>query len=154
MLHIIQCWALYEYICDVLNTDLTMLREWGFQELAEYGCRLPMKQLDVIVSPPAFIWDPNLTLIHVTFNLDPCDLWPWPMWYKFYSSLNFFYRQTDRQTDRKWRLWAHRATCTGGLKKCLIWNSLRYHLRYHLRSHFLGKILLKFLPLRIDTGLR
>ncbi len=35
-----------------------------------------MKQLDVVVSPPAFIWDPNLTLTHVTFDLDPSDLWP------------------------------------------------------------------------------
>ncbi len=26
-------------------------------------------------------------------------------------------RQTDRQTDRKRRIRAHRATCTGGLKK-------------------------------------
>ncbi len=33
-----------------------------------------MKQLDVVVSPPAFVWDPNLTLTHVTFDLDPCDL--------------------------------------------------------------------------------
>ncbi len=33
-----------------------------------------MKQLDVVVSPPAFVWDPNLTLTHVTFNLDPCSL--------------------------------------------------------------------------------
>ena len=24
--------------------------------------------------------------------------------------------QTDRQTDRKWCIWAHRAICTGGLK--------------------------------------
>ncbi len=28
-----------------------------------------MKQLDVAVSPPAFIWDPNLTLTHVTFDV-------------------------------------------------------------------------------------
>ncbi len=34
-------------------------------------CRLyksEMKQLDVVVSPPAFVWDPNLTLTHVTFQ--------------------------------------------------------------------------------------
>ncbi len=35
-----------------------------------------MKQLDVVVSPPAFVWDPNLTLTHVTFDLDPPDLLP------------------------------------------------------------------------------
>ncbi len=32
-----------------------------------------MKQLDVVVSPPAFVWNPYLTLTHVTFDLDPCD---------------------------------------------------------------------------------
>ena len=36
-----------------------------------------MKQLDVVVSPPAFVWNSYLTLTHVTFDLDPCDLWPW-----------------------------------------------------------------------------
>ena len=33
-----------------------------------------IKQLDVVVSPPAFVWDPNLTLTHVTSNVDPCVL--------------------------------------------------------------------------------
>ncbi len=33
-----------------------------------------MKQLDVVVSPSAFVWNPHLTLTHVTFDLDPCDL--------------------------------------------------------------------------------
>ncbi len=33
-----------------------------------------MKQLDVDVSPPAFVWNPYLTLTLVTFDLDPCDL--------------------------------------------------------------------------------
>ena len=40
-----------------------------------------MKQLDVVVSPPAFLQNPYLTLIsvtydpdHVTFDLDICDL--------------------------------------------------------------------------------
>ncbi len=28
-----------------------------------------MKELDVVVSPPAFLWEPNLTLTHVTFDL-------------------------------------------------------------------------------------
>ncbi len=35
-----------------------------------------MKQFDVVVSPPAFVGNPYLTLTHVTFDLDPCDLWP------------------------------------------------------------------------------
>ena len=34
-----------------------------------------MKQLDVVASPPAFVGHPNLTLTHVTFDLDPCDLY-------------------------------------------------------------------------------
>ncbi len=29
-----------------------------------------MKQLDVVVSPPAFLWDPYLTLTNVIFHLD------------------------------------------------------------------------------------
>ncbi len=29
-----------------------------------------MKQLDVVVSPPAFLWDPYLTLTNVIFDLD------------------------------------------------------------------------------------
>ena len=33
-----------------------------------------MKQLDVVVSPPAFIWDPYLTLINVAFDPDPSKL--------------------------------------------------------------------------------
>ncbi len=35
---------------------------------------LLMKQLDVDVSPPAFLWDPHLNLTDVTFDLDLCDL--------------------------------------------------------------------------------
>ncbi len=35
-----------------------------------------MKQLDVVVSPPAFVWNPHFTLTHVTFDLDPSDLLP------------------------------------------------------------------------------
>ena len=44
-----------------------------------------MKQLNVDVSPPAFLWDPytliqprpigHLTLTHVTFDLDPIELY-------------------------------------------------------------------------------
>ena len=33
-----------------------------------------MKQLDVDVSSPVFVWNPYLTLANVTFDLDPCDL--------------------------------------------------------------------------------
>ncbi len=33
-----------------------------------------MKQLDVVVSPPAFVRNPYLTVTHVTFDPDPCDL--------------------------------------------------------------------------------
>ncbi len=40
-----------------------------------------MKQLDVVVSPPAFVWFPYMTLTnvtfdltHVTFDIDICDL--------------------------------------------------------------------------------
>ena len=42
-----------------------------------------MKQLDVVVSPPAFVWNPYLNstnatfyLTHVTFDLDICGIQP------------------------------------------------------------------------------
>ncbi len=38
--------------------------------------RFGMKQLDVVVSPPAFFWNPYLTLTYMSFDLDPRDLWP------------------------------------------------------------------------------
>ncbi len=38
-----------------------------------------MKQLDVDVSSPVFVWNPYLTLANVTFDLDPCDLWHWTL---------------------------------------------------------------------------
>ena len=34
-----------------------------------------MKQLDIVVSPPAFLLNPYLTLTNVTFNPDPHKLW-------------------------------------------------------------------------------
>ncbi len=33
-----------------------------------------MKQLEVVVSPPAFLYDPFLTLINVTSDHDPHDI--------------------------------------------------------------------------------
>ncbi len=33
---------------------------------------IQMKQLDVVVSPPAFLWDSYLTLTNVIFELDIC----------------------------------------------------------------------------------
>ncbi len=33
---------------------------------------IKLKQLDVVMSPPAFVWNPYLT-----FDLDPCDLCSW-----------------------------------------------------------------------------
>ena len=71
-----------------------------------------MKQLDVVVSPPAFIWNPYLTLTHVTFD------------HEFFSS-NFFLVNyylvtfgivTDRRTDGKQRIRAHRALAQVGSK--------------------------------------
>ena len=34
-----------------------------------------MKQLDVVVSPPALVWDPYLTLTNVTFDPTHVTLW-------------------------------------------------------------------------------
>ncbi len=40
----------------------------------EIHLKAEMKQLDGVVSPPAFLWDPYLTLINVIFDLDICGL--------------------------------------------------------------------------------
>ncbi len=32
-----------------------------------------------------------------------------------------FWSSPDRQTDRKWRIWAHCTKCTGGLKNGFLW---------------------------------
>ncbi len=45
----------------------TLARKW-------VNAKLLMKQLDVVVSPPAFLWDPYLTLTNVIFDLDNCGL--------------------------------------------------------------------------------
>ena len=53
-----------------------------------------MKQLDVDVSPPGFVWNPYLTLANVTFDLDPFDLD-----HRENSQILDNTRQTDRQTE-------------------------------------------------------
>ncbi len=52
-----------------------------------------MKQLDVDVSPPAFVWNPYLTLTQMTFDLGPRDL------YEFFIVTFFLVFVTDIQTD-------------------------------------------------------
>ena len=36
--------------------------------------KIKMKQLDVVMSPPAFLLDPYLTLTYEIFDLDICGL--------------------------------------------------------------------------------
>ncbi len=67
-----------------------------------------------LVSPPPFIWDPNLTLTNMTFDNDTCDLWPWYLM-DFYV-VNYFL-VTGRQTDRKQCTRAHRAWAQVGSKQ-------------------------------------
>ena len=65
-----------------------------------------MKQLDIVLIPPAFVWDSYLTSTNVTFDFDICDVNPKSSgsrdmtFYlvKFYL-MNYFL-VTDRQTDR------------------------------------------------------
>ncbi len=40
-----------------------------------------MKQLDVVVSPQVFVWDPNLTLTQVTFDLYVKCQTPYLKWF-------------------------------------------------------------------------
>ncbi len=69
-----------------------------------------MKQLDVDVSPPAFVWTPYLTLTLVTFDLDPMIIYfqRYDFFLVFFSSLS--------QTDRKRCIRAHRACAQVGSK--------------------------------------
>ena len=71
-----------------------------------------MKQLDLVVSPPAFLWSP------LTFDPDPHDLWPWyvsPFYLVIFGPMNYFL-VTDGQTDRRRRIRAHRAWTQVGSK--------------------------------------
>ncbi len=66
-----------------------------------------MKQLDVVVNPPAFVWDPSLTLTNVTFDPDVLDSVLDISDAKSNGSkgLNFYlvnyFLVTDRQRDRQ-----------------------------------------------------
>ena len=65
-----------------------------------------MKQLDVVVSPPTFVWNPkdmNFSLAIFSSELLSSDFW--------YSD-----RQTDRRTDGKRRIRAHHALAQVGSK--------------------------------------
>ncbi len=96
-----------------------------------------MKQLDIVVSPPAVVWTfEALTLTQVTFDFDPCDFWPrgqismilTQMVLKIWIfSSNFFLVNyylvtfgivTDRQMDRR-KVMHKSSPCisTGGIKK-------------------------------------
>ncbi len=63
--------------------------------------------LTIVMSPPAYVWDANMALTHVTFELDPCDLWPYLkqfLNYEFFTSGFFvvnYFLVTDRRTDRQ-----------------------------------------------------
>ncbi len=113
---------------DLVFNDLYMYRDSQghcqhsdiFRVTSDKGQR---KQLDIglsPVSPPAFVWNPYLTLAHATFVL---ELWhivrsggphvricpPLIMGFHNLSLGNI-------STDGRWRIWAHHATCTSGLK--------------------------------------
>ncbi len=78
---------------------------------------LKMKQLDVDVNPPAFVWNPILTF-------DPYGSWDMNYWPGI-SVQSRTDRQMDRQTDRKRCLWAQCAIAQVG-SNILCWNPI-YH---------------------------
>ncbi len=55
-----------------------------------------MMQLDLVVIPPAFLWNPYLILTKLTFDLDTYDLWPWHILVIFSGDFSS-HRRTDRQ---------------------------------------------------------
>ncbi len=67
-------WNHLSYIC-IFSKFANRIANIAKQKLLL--CQNKMKQLDVDVSPPAFLWDPHLNLANMTFDLDPCDLWPY-----------------------------------------------------------------------------
>ncbi len=77
------------------------------------------------------------------------DLWPWPQWPLTFTPIIFSLfgpvQTTDyrlQTTDRKRCIWAHRASCTGGLKKvCETYAKRRISGFLELLLHF--KVLLK-----------
>ncbi len=84
-------------------------------------------QLDVKVSPPAFEWNSDWHHCFILLSTDPRN--PhcvgtilFEIWIiiksEFWSSDD---RQTDRQTDGKRCIYAHRAVCTAGLKNLFCW---------------------------------
>ncbi len=77
-----------------------------------------MKQLDIVVSPPAFLWDPYLTLTDVHKGAQMIYFQRYDFFLVFFSSLP----QTDRQADRqKATHMSPLCICTGGLKKGGLW---------------------------------
>ncbi len=85
----------------------------GFFASLEVGKKI-MMQLEVFVSPPAFLWDPYLTLTNVIFDLDI------NFYLVIFGPMNYFLvtdRQTDRWTDRR-KVMHKSPPCmsTGGLK--------------------------------------
>ncbi len=62
---------------DSLHTESSHVQ---FKFSIRWQCRIHIKvQLDVGVSPLANIMTFRPGLIYLTFDLDPRDLWPWPM---------------------------------------------------------------------------
>ncbi len=57
----------------IMDASLSM------QIIVKKHCFVKMKQHDVDASPPANIMTFRLGLTHLTFDLDPRDLWPLPM---------------------------------------------------------------------------
>ncbi len=83
-----------------------------------------MKQLDVDVSPSAFVWKLYLTLSHVTFETY-CRV-KWLLRYQLLSSNG----QTDRQTERQRSIWAYCAIVYVSSKMDLTSvQSIKLHLR-------------------------
>ncbi len=58
------------------NNTISLWNSLKWVVTPQHATCAEMKQLDVVVNPPAFLWDPYLTLTHVIFDLDICNLWP------------------------------------------------------------------------------
>ncbi len=78
-----------------------------------------MKQLGVVVSPSAILCNPRLTLICLTCDLDPCDLWLLQLWPLTFRSYVKYTMQILEKHVFHLELWP--TSLTFDLEQCDLW---------------------------------
>ena len=90
----------------------------SFRWWNSYVVRKPKKmQLDIDMSPPANIMTLRLGLTHLTFDLDPRDLWRWPMTLNITCKVKWDHKSHFWTSD----LWPWPSRSTFDLDPCNLW---------------------------------